>query len=389
VPCEDVYERSGGTTTLISDPPGPGGNFDASFQGASSDGSHVFYGTSEPMVPGDTNAARDIYERAGASTIRVSVGPSGGGGLTAYPSRDGTRVVFSSPSKLLPEDIDGVADLYERYAGQTFLITDFANTALGTNFNFVQSTPDKTHLYFESSAAWVPEDGNDLCAPFSTPCEDLYESKITPVAGYPRPRGAGPLSVSLVPAFAPCTSPNRTHGAPLAFPACAPPVQTSGSLTVGTGDANGVGAASVGFVTLNAKPRSPDPDIEDADARITLSLTDVRSSGSLGDYTGELQGQVTVRLTDYDQWAPTTNPPQTVQDFPTTFTAPCAATASGTIGGTCNADTTADALVPGMVRKGNRAIWELGPVLVYDGGPDGDADTPGNTLFARQGIFIP
>jgi hypothetical protein len=297
--------------------------------------------------------------------------------------------VFHSPSKLLPEDTDGVADYYERYAGSTYLITDFADSAPGTNFTFVQSTPDKTHLYFESSASWLPED-DDLCTtPFTSPCPDIYESKITPVAGYPRPRGAGPLSVSLVPAFAPCTSPNRTHGAPLAFPACAPPAQTSGSLTVGTGDANGNGAASVGFVTLKALPRSPDPDVEDADVQITLSLTDVRSAGSLADYTGELQGQVTVRLTDYAQAAPTTNPPQTVQDFPTTFTAPCAATASGTIGGTCSANTTAEALVPGMVRKFNRAVWELGPVLVYDGGPDGDAETPGNTLFARQGLFIP
>jgi hypothetical protein len=32
----------------------------------------------------------------------------------------------------------------------------------------------------------------------------------------------------------------------------------------------------------------------------------------------------------------------------------------------------------------------MAQVQVYDGGPDGDADTPaGDTLFAVQGIFIP
>jgi hypothetical protein len=71
------------------------------------------------------------------------------------------------------------------------------------------------------------------------------------------------------------------------------------------------------------------------------------------------------------------------------FSVACSATTSTLIGASCAASTTADALVPGMVREDNRAVWELGAVEVYDGGPDGDADTPDNTLFARQGVFIP
>jgi hypothetical protein len=31
----------------------------------------------------------------------------------------------------------------------------------------------------------------------------------------------------------------------------------------------------------------------------------------------------------------------------------------------------------------------MGPVEVLDGGSDGDVDTPGNQVFARQGLFIP
>ena len=38
---------------------------------------------------------------------------------------------------------------------------------------------------------------------------------------------------------------------------------------------------------------------------------------------------------------------------------------------------------------GARKIWELGQMEVIDGGPDGDVDTPGNAVFARQGVFIP
>ena len=47
----------------------------------------------------------------------------------------------------------------------------------------------------------------------------------------------------------------------------------------------------------------------------------------------------------------------------------------------------ANALVPGAVVAGDRAIWELGQVKVYDGGADGLAATQPNTLFADQGVF--
>ena len=69
-------------------------------------------------------------------------------------------------------------------------------------------------------------------------------------ATHPRPKGATPLRVSMVPAFNQCTTPNRTHGPPLAFPSCNPPVQSSTAITVGTPDANGAPANSEGFVKL-------------------------------------------------------------------------------------------------------------------------------------------
>ena len=45
--------------------------------------------------------------------------------------------------------------------------------------------------------------------------------------------------------------------------------------------------------------------------------------------------------------------------------------------------------MPGLVLDAKRAIWQMDQVQVYDGGPDGDADTTsGDTLFAVQGIFV-
>jgi hypothetical protein len=68
----------------------------------------------------------------------------------------------------------------------------------------------------------------------------------------------------------------------------------------------------------------------------------------------------------------------------------CTTTASTSIGSDCSSVTTANALMPGLVTNGNRAIWELGQVQVYDGGADGNSGTTGdNTLFMNQGLFVP
>ena len=209
-------------------------------------------------------------------------------------------------------------------------------------------------------------------------------------AGHPRPKGATPLRVALVPAYSACASPNRTHGPPLAFPSCNSPAQSSPNLTVGTPDANGAAANSSGFVLLDVLP---------GDFRISASLTDVRCAAALSscgaanttggaDYVGELRASMAVRQTDkYDSGETMST---TLTDTSFGFTLGCAATAAGQEGAGCSTTTTANALVPGMIRSGDRTSMEIGAIQLLDGGADGDADTPaGDSLFATQGVFIP
>ena len=59
------------------------------------------------------------------------------------------------------------------------------------------------------------------------------------------------------------------------------------------------------------------------------------------------------------------------------------------MGSTCSIDTTADAVLPGVVKEIRRSIWQLGQVQVFDGGADGVVSTNPNTLFAVQGVFVP
>jgi hypothetical protein len=212
-----------------------------------------------------------------------------------------------------------------------------------------------------------------------------------PGPGYPRPMGASPLNVSLVPAYRQCLSYNATHGPPLAFPSCKPPLEESSVLTVGTPDANGKAARSIGTAKFGAIRGNPATPADEADLRVQTSITDVRLQSDLSDYTGELQLEHIFRITDrFNAIAPgggTIKATMIEVPFPILMT--CSATADPDVGGTCGASTTLDAVVPGAIKEGKRTIWEMGQVYVMDGGSDGITSTHPNTLFARQGIFVP
>ena len=122
----DVYERSGGQTALVSrpaDPPPP--SSDVSFEGTSEDGTRVFLESREQLDPTlDTDAELDVYERSGEDTRLVSAGAdpaTGGNGVGpasfAGASADGTKVLYTTTESLAAEDGDTATDVYERAGG--------------------------------------------------------------------------------------------------------------------------------------------------------------------------------------------------------------------------------------------------------------------------------
>jgi glucose/arabinose dehydrogenase len=221
--------------------------------------------------------------------------------------------------------------------------------------------------------------------------------RVTP--NYARPQGATPLYTPLVPAQQACASPNREHAPPLSHQSCFPPAQTSGSLTVGTPDANAAPANSTGSVRLRVCAPTGCPGI---DVQISASLTDVRckpgvstcagvnADGGGNDYSGQVQVRINHRITDKDNNAPSGgSTAATGVETPFNVTVPCATTVDTGIGGNCALTTTANTISPGAVKTGMRAIWEVNTMQVFDGGPDGVVSTAPNTLFATQGIFVP
>jgi hypothetical protein len=224
-----------------------------------------------------------------------------------------------------------------------------------------------------------------------------------PDPGYPRPLAATPIQVSLVPAYNQCTTPNRVHGPP-DFPggsnpdgSCNPPAQSSGALTVGTSDANGAAPNFVGTARMSVINGNAATAADEADVRYKLSLKDVRckagvstcgaaNAASGADYTGQVKMQSVLRIIDRY------NGPGEVgvgQDTPFGVTVSCTGTASTAAGSNCALDTTADAVLPGVVKEVRRSVWQSGQVQVFDGGSDGVVSTNPNTLFATQGVFVP
>jgi hypothetical protein len=301
----------------------------------------VFFDSRESMTASDTDGSVDVYERFGGTTTHISIGPAGGNGafnafmFETWLSNDGTRVFFDTAETLMASDTD-------------------------TSF-------------------------------------DIYAAAL---ASFPRPLSAPSVTASLVPAFTQCTAPNRTHGPPLVGGSCNPPAGASAQATTGgTGGAAPNFVGTVRYAVQQGNPGAP----EDSDVKIKATLQDVRcilagancgnaNAAGPGDYTGELRATIQVRITDrWNAIAAGGGPdPATVQDTSLAGSFGCAQTASTSVGSTCSVVTSANAITPGLVKDTKRATWELGQAQIWDGGPDGDADTvAGNTLYAVQGVFVP
>jgi hypothetical protein len=166
----DVYERAGGSTTLVSRGQINGnGATPALFDGASADGSKVFFETDEKLVSGDADTFTDVYERAGGSTTEVSRGPTTGDGSFPYfthfggATSDGSKVWFYTREPLVGADADTAYDVYQRSAGTTTLIS---RGQVNGNGDFdavgVLANSDGSRVFFETDEPLVAGDVNNV-----------------------------------------------------------------------------------------------------------------------------------------------------------------------------------------------------------------------------------
>ena len=188
----DVYS-AGRHDRLVSDRPVNGDDIASHFLvGTSTDGSRVFFATSEQLVVADTDGAVDVYERAGGATALVSLGAVNGNGpfgaSYAGVSADGSRVFFQTAEPLVGADTDAAVDLYDRSAGTTTLVSRGAVNGNGPqDASFAGAALNGSHVYFQTAEPLVGDD-NDAAV-------DLYERSggTTTLVSRGAVNGNGPL----------------------------------------------------------------------------------------------------------------------------------------------------------------------------------------------------
>jgi hypothetical protein len=203
----EIYMRSNGQTTQVSAPqPGvvdPAGILAKRYEGATADGSKVFFTTAQQLTSDDTDSSSDLYQYdvASGTLTRLSTGASGTGagvtGLVDYTD-NGSTLYFLATGLLVPGNgVLGSPNLYVLRNGQigfvtTLLAADSSPLAVGATASRLEDlTPDGNHLVFLTTAKLVPEDTDAK--------RDVYEYDATTGAVTLVSGGSGAVDAALRP----------------------------------------------------------------------------------------------------------------------------------------------------------------------------------------------
>ena len=111
---------------------------------------------------------------------------------------------------------------------------------------------------------------------------------------------------------------------------------------------------------------------------MNFEITDVRRKSDLSDYTGELTGSASIRLTDRRNGV-TGSESATAEDYTLDVAMPCTATPDTRTGSVCTVTTSADTLAPGSVTEGGARRGSSARCRC----------ATRSTPFAVQGVFVP
>ncbi len=179
--CPSLFERFAGQTALLAtnpSPPSPPVCESAKFGGVSADGTHVFFSSGAKLEPGD-EGGEDIYQRVGASLARLTTYPEPKGECVervkfAGASSDGGTVLFSTAAQVVAEDTDSTADVYKRRPDGTFsLVSRGTDGGSGPCGSFAGDRP--IALSADGSTA-IFETTSRLSSADSDSSNDLYSA---------------------------------------------------------------------------------------------------------------------------------------------------------------------------------------------------------------------
>ncbi len=109
------------------------GTLEARYDGASADGSRVFFHSIDSLGDGDGDATTDVYMNLGGTITQIS-GTGNQSATFAATSTDGSRAFFTTEEDVAgTTDADGVLDAFRYEGGTRTLIT--VNTTQAATFN--------------------------------------------------------------------------------------------------------------------------------------------------------------------------------------------------------------------------------------------------------------
>lgn len=137
----------------------------ARFAFASANGSHIYFGTTEALLPADRDEANDIYLRVGSRLRLMTGGPYDA--VDAFPARadaispDGRRLIFATSQRLAPADNDDGGDLYVTNGVATRLLSGGAILGgTGEEVSFLGASRDTTRVLMSTEEQLAPEDND-------------------------------------------------------------------------------------------------------------------------------------------------------------------------------------------------------------------------------------
>src|SRR3954451_21394812 len=153
-----VYDRETGNVMLAS-----GASSSATAALARLGGDHVYFETTEGLVPADTDGASDVYRYDIATDKIVLATP----GTTQTPvfggiSGDGTHLFYRTDESVTADDVDGgYRDVYQYANGQTALVSVADGFDQGPNdSDFQKASADGSVVYF-TTADQLSDDDTD------------------------------------------------------------------------------------------------------------------------------------------------------------------------------------------------------------------------------------
>lgn len=164
-------QTASGSTVISTGPALGGGCARADLVDLADDGDSVLFTTSAALVASDT-CCGDLYRWRPAGLELLSKGPTGQGGeALGYPSdrrffrrrvatADGSRALFETTAKLIPQDTDTCLDVYESTPTGLILASGGSGPPCA-DAHFVDTSADLSRVAFETSEPLTPADTND------------------------------------------------------------------------------------------------------------------------------------------------------------------------------------------------------------------------------------